>query len=158
MLALSMATVSVAAYADRPIPAVKDKTTVRLSANGGACEVSLKRNQENGALEMYLDGKKAATDVTSLIALKDAVIYATGPIYGEPKISSLTCGNDSRTLVMAKNTSKYYPAGIDYFELEKYDAGTVSYLYIRDIDSPDLEKMRSAKHKGPWRRTLMLAK
>lgn len=107
---------------------------------------------------MYLDDKKEALDVTSLIPLTDTVIYATGPIYGKPGIHSLACGHEPRTLVSAKNISKGYPAGADYFELEKYDQGVVSYLYIRDIDSADLDKMRSAKNKRRWRRTLSLVK
>ena len=155
---LVLAALSASAIADGAVSAVRDETRVTLSAAGGSCQVSLRRNRENGALEMYLDDKKEALDVTSLIPLTDTVIYATGPIYGKPGIHSLACGHEPRTLVSAKNISKGYPAGADYFELEKYDQGVVSYLYIRDIDSADLDKMRSAKNKRRWRRTLSLVK
>lgn len=157
-LLLVLATLSASVLADGVVSAAKDETKVTLSAAGSDCQVSLNRNRENGALEMYLDGKKQATDVTSLIPLSGMVIYATGPIYGEPGIHSLSCGHEPMTLVSAKNISKGYPAGADYFELEKYDKGVVSYLYLRDIDSADLDKMRSAKNKRPWRRTLSLVK
>jgi hypothetical protein len=161
-LALSLlvvsATLSTSAIADGAVSAVRDETKVTLRATGGTCQVSLSRNRENGALEMYLDGEREAPDVTSLIPLADQVIYATGPIYGEPGIHSLACGHEPRTLVSAKNISKGYPAGADYFELEKYERGVVSYLYVRDIDSSDLDEMKSAKNKRRWRRTLSLVK
>lgn len=153
-----LATLSASAIADGAVSAVKDEAKIMLSASGSSCWVSLSRNRENGALEMYLDDKKEASDVTSLISLADSVIYATGPVYGSPGIRSLTCGHKPKILVSAKNISKGYPAGTDYFELEKYDQGLVSYLYIRDIDSADLDKLRAAKNKRQWRRTLLLTR
>lgn len=155
---LASVTLSMSASASGSVAAITTDATTTLTADGGTCQVQLTRNRENGALELYVDGKKLAPDVTSLIPLSDRVVYATGPIYGEPGIHSLACGHAPKVLVSAKNVSKGYPAGADYFELEKYDDAVVSYLYIRDVDSPDLEKMRSAKDKGRWRRTLRVAR
>jgi hypothetical protein len=157
-LLLVLATLSASLLASGAVSALKGETTLKLSAVGSDCQVSLTRNRENGALEMYLDGEKQAPDVTSLIPLTGMVIYATGPIYGEPGIHSLSCGHEPKTLVSAKNISKGYPAGADYFELEKYDNGVVSYLYLPDVDSADFDKMQAAKNKRPWRRTVSLVK
>ena len=81
------------------------------------CDSKIKYN--SGGYKELIIKKRKLIDVESFKVKENNLFYATSPVYGQPEIGQLNCKNgEIKTIVKAKNFTKSYPKGSDFFRLK----------------------------------------
>lgn len=106
----------------------------------------LEKNIRDGSFVEIKIGQNVLIDVESYKEFDDNLFFATGPIFGKPEIGVIDCITGKRiTIVKAKNISKAYPNGADYFRLKFVkkikNEFLIKYYYGFDVDKLDFKKL-----------------
>ena len=90
------------------------------------------------------------SDITGLRVIDNILFFSTSPIYGKPEVGAINCQTEKRyNLIKAKNITKGYMDGSDYFKIKsvkKIPGGygyKVFYYYIADIDNGEMKKIKT---------------
>ena len=97
---------------------------------------------------IYKDSE--VSDITGLKVIDNILFFSTSPIYGKPEVGAINCQTGKKyNLIKAKNITKGYMDGSDYFKIKsvkKIPGGygyKVFYYYIADIDNGEMKKIET---------------
>jgi hypothetical protein len=92
--------------------------------------------------------KFTVNDVSGIVWFgKNELAYTTSPIYGKPGIFKFDCLKfKTHQLVSPRTYNKYYPDGIDFFELKSVingDKGIIQFYYSPNVKETDFTIFRT---------------
>lgn len=119
------------------------------------CIIELKTNGMGGYIDLAISFQKSIkelqySDITGIGWInKDKVVFTASPIYGKSGLYLIDCSKQQVDQIkQAKNKSKTYPEGSDYFELYqiKPSESEVLFYYSKDVDLINFNQFRKDKN------------
>lgn len=126
------------AYADVPSVVLRDVGSYNLP--DGSCSFSIKNSPKGNFKQLSFPASKGQTkdidDLTGVAFSSERyLVFTTSPMYGRAGIFLFNCAAKTiNQIVSPSHMTLAYPAGTDYYLLQKVDHATIYFYYAQDVD------------------------
>jgi hypothetical protein len=130
------------ALADVPSVVLRDVGSYNLP--DGSCAFSIKNSPKGNFKQLsFPTGKGQSKDVDDLTGVAFSseryLVFTIGPMYGHAGIFLYNCVGKSINQILApSHVTLAYPAGTDYYMLQKVDHEMIYFYYAPDVDQINL--------------------